>query len=113
MKRTLLKSVLTWALCGSLLVSCGDSEWEQERNAAIQEIYAIDSELSALKREYTSLYADSFSGGWQMGTADNPGDAIVGLAQVVGSACRGDEIEKRAKQLLQRREYLIDKYNLN
>lgn len=113
MKKGLVKSLMTLALCGSLLISCGDSEWERERNAAIQEIYAIDSELYALEREYISLCGDSFNGGWQMGAANNPGEAILGLAQIVGSVCRGDDIEKRARELLQRREYLIDKYNLD
>lgn len=110
--KKLVTSLMTLALCGSLLVSCGDSEWERERNAAIQEIQAIDSELYALDRESKDVYVDSFNGGWQMGAADNLGEAIGGLAQIVGSVSRVDDIEKRARELLQRREYLVEKYNL-
>lgn len=110
--KKLVTSLMTLALCGSLLVSCGDSEWERNRNAAMQEIHAIDSELYALKREREAACVDSFNGGWQMGAADNLGEAIGGLAQIVGSVSRVDDIDKRARELLQRREYLVEKYNL-
>lgn len=109
MKHIIAKLILlfTLSIWCPLLTCCKDSN----RTAAIQEVARIDRELAELEKEVESLYPYAFAGGFHLGVGGNEnvgkGLLILGLTAAAESA-----IVERANKLIERRNYLIDKYNL-